>query len=154
MKRIRMMFLAVCALVLIACCGCGDEGTGTSKESVDLDLTKMSGTAVYSEVFNMVTTPDDYEGKCVKITGQFYHGEDKNTGEIFYYCVIPDAAGCCQQGIEFVPGEKCEYPADFPEEGKDITVTGIFEQYDYEDSNGTVKLCRLADADMEAGGSQ
>ena len=35
--------------------------------SVELDLTKLSGDFVYAEVNNMMTTPEKYDGKIVKI---------------------------------------------------------------------------------------
>jgi hypothetical protein len=37
---------------------------------LDVDLTTLTSTMVYSEVYNMVTTPEDYEGKIVKMTAR------------------------------------------------------------------------------------
>ncbi|MCR5523755.1 MAG: hypothetical protein K6F64_09010 [Clostridia bacterium] len=52
-------------------------------------------------------------------------GETRN----YYACLIADATACCSQGIEFLPTVKVNYPGDFPPEGTDITVTGIFDTY-------------------------
>ena len=39
--------------------------------SVDVDLTTLSSTMVYAEVFNMMMSPDDYIGKTIRMTGIF-----------------------------------------------------------------------------------
>ena len=40
-------------------------------DGVDFDLTRLSSTMVYSEVYNMMNAPGDYIGKTIKMTGQF-----------------------------------------------------------------------------------
>ena len=40
-----------------------------STDVVDADLTRLSSTMVYSEVYNMMYTPGDYIGKTIKMTG-------------------------------------------------------------------------------------
>ena len=40
-------------------------------ENIDVDLTQMNATMVYSEVYNMLYYPDEYVGKIVKINGPF-----------------------------------------------------------------------------------
>ena len=40
-------------------------------DGVDVDLTRLSSTMVYSEVYNMMNAPGDYIGKTIKMTGQF-----------------------------------------------------------------------------------
>ena len=42
-----------------------------STDVVDVDLTRLSSTMVYSEVYNMMNAPGDYIGKTIKMTGQF-----------------------------------------------------------------------------------
>lgn len=116
-----------------------ESGEGSAAESataapaIDVDLTQLSSTMVYSEVYNMVMTPEKYVGKTVKMSGQFaaYAGNPAATdGPAYYFAVvIADATACCQQGLEFVwPGEHA-YPADYPAAGAEITVTGTFEAY-------------------------
>ena len=54
---------------------------GASGEFVpDVDLTTLSSTMVYSEVYNMMTAPSDYIGKNVKMKGNFSYYQDPNTG--------------------------------------------------------------------------
>ena len=117
------------------------EVADTGKE-YDVDLTVLSSTMVYSEVYNMVTNPDDYMGKTVKMSGPFtiYQTEERN----YYACIISDATACCSQGIEFQLAGEHEYPDDFPEIGTVITVTGVFNTY-YEDE---MMYCELLNAEM------
>lgn len=95
-----------------------------SGSEVDLDLSAMSGTMVYSEVYNILSSPENYFGKTIKMSGAF--ATDDN--EIYYFCIIKDATACCQQGIEFILKDG-NYPNDYPEPGTDITVKGTFEKY-------------------------
>ena len=110
----------------------------------ELDLTSMNSTMVYSEVYNMMNTPDDYIGKSVKATGSFSVFTDIKTGKYYYSCVIADATACCQQGLEFVLAEERKYPDEFPTQGRQITVAGVFDTYE-EDGN---TYCCLNDAEL------
>ncbi len=106
----------------------GASPTASSDPSkIDLDLTKMSATMIYSTIFDMLVMAEDYVDKNIKVTGWFETYTDPQTGEMYYAVVVPDATACCQQGLEFVwPGEH-KYPEDFPEVGADITITGIYK---------------------------
>ena len=111
-------------------------------EGVDVDLTKMSSTMVYSEVLNMQQHPDDYMGKIVRMKGPFNVTElDDNR---YFACVIKDAAACCSTGIEFVWAGEHSYPEDYPEVNTEITVTGTFNVY----SEGNSKYLQLKDAEV------
>ena len=118
------------------------NSTDISDVSVDVDLTKLSSTLVYSEVYNMLTSPDDYIGKTIKMSGDFAVGE----GEDRYYfaCIIADATACCSQGIEFLLDGDYNYPEDYPELSTEITVIGVFDTY-YE---GESRYCQLINASM------
>ena len=102
------------------------SGTATTGK-VDLDLTKMSATMIYSTMFDMLIMPEDYVEKTIKVKGWFQTYTDPQTAELYYAVVVPDATACCQQGLEFVwPGEH-SYPEDFPEIGADVTITGFYK---------------------------
>lgn len=118
--------------------------TDLSSDDADIDLTQLSSTVVYSEVFNMVNTPENYEGETVKMQGSFAVYEDEASGKVYYACIIQDATACCAQGIEFVPDESLRYPDDFPALGTEITVIGTFGTY-YE---GDQMYVTLFDAEM------
>ena len=108
--------------------------------SVDVDLTALSATMVYSEVFQMMYYPEDYIGKTVKMEGLFDHYHDDATGKDYYACIIQDATACCAQGIEFQLTDG-QYPADST---SDVAVKGTFETYE---ENGA-KYCTLVDAEL------
>ena len=153
----------ICAMLVLimslAVFGCGDKKSdGTAGGSVagslqesegsasdfDVDLTQLSSTMVYSEVYNMMTAPDGYMGKTVKMKGPFSVYHDEETGNYYFACIISDATACCSQGIEFVLTGEHTYPKDYPELGTEITVTGIFDTYE---KNG-YRYCRLNDAEI------
>lgn len=106
-----------------------DNGDGGNTEGVDVDLTSLSSTMVYSEVYSMMYRPEDYVGKTIKMDGQFAVYHDETTGNYYFACIIEDAAACCSQGIEFVLTEDYSYPEDYPKEGGEITVIGVFDTY-------------------------
>jgi len=110
-------------------------------DKVDVDLTSLSSTMVYAEVFNMIMNPENYDNKIVKMKGQFALFEDMENGKPFYACVIPDATACCLQGFEFVPLSEYNYPKDYPKVDSEITIVGKFE---YDENN--FGYCRLIDA--------
>ena len=128
----------------------GDAGKGksskskskTSSNKIDIDLNNLNANVVYSQVFLMMTEPDKFIGKRIRMSGQFnvYAAQEGNPSGVteYYAIIIADAQACCQQGIEFVwPGHT--YPDGFPEVKSNASVTGIFEVYE---ENGK-KYCRL-----------
>ncbi|MBE5830592.1 MAG: hypothetical protein E7306_02495 [Butyrivibrio sp.] len=109
---------------------------------VDVDLTVLSSTMVYSEVYNMMVSPDNYKGKTVKMKGQFVPYYDEATGKYYFACFISDATACCSQGIEFILSDDYTYPADYPQEGDTICVIGTFDTY----MEGESMYCTLRNA--------
>lgn len=103
---------------------------GSSGDSaVDVDLTKLSSTMVFSEVYNMMVSPEQYMGKTVKADGIFQVYQDPDTKKNYYAVVIADATACCQQGLEFIWNGDHAYPEDYPEEESEIEITGVFQSY-------------------------
>ncbi len=96
---------------------------------IDIDLTVLSATMVYSEVYSMMVSPESYIGKNVKMEGTFLSYHDEITDNYYFNCVIADATACCAQGIEFVLTDDYAYPDDYPEEGGNICVVGTFDTY-------------------------
>lgn len=101
--------------------------TTPAPSKVNLDLTKMSATMIYSTIFDMLIMPEDYVERIIKVKGWFETYTNPQTGEMYYAVVVPDATACCQQGLEFVWKGNHAYPDDFPKPGQDITVTGIYK---------------------------
>ena len=123
------------------------EQTDTDTYSkVDIDLTSMNSNMVYSEVYDMVTQPDGYLGKTVKMTGQFaiYEGQDR----VYCACIVADATACCSQGIEFILEGEPSYPEGYPELGTEITVAGVFDTYIETMSGQDFTFIQLIDAEL------
>ena len=134
-----MRRLIVLAAALLMLAGCADGASG----DYDVDLTHMSATMVYSEVFDMLNTPENYMGKSVCMDGLFTSYLDPENGRYYYACIVQDATACCAQGIEFVLAEP-RAPEDYPGEGDFITVSGTFDTYE---ENG-FSYVQLVDAVM------
>lgn len=117
----------------------------TTDGNVDVDLTKLSSTMVYSEVYNMMYTPENYIGKNVKLSGMFVAYTNQDGSRYYPAVIIADATACCSQGLEFVLEGNPSYPEGYPEIETDITVIGTFETY-LEDGN---TYCRLKNAKIE-----
>ena len=159
-KNIALLLTLVLVCMLTACGSSNDSTTPavtaepaaeataepvveTKTEPVyDVDLTKLSSTMVYSEVYAMMSSPDTYKDKSVKMNGNFSVYHDEATDKYYFACVIADATACCSQGIEFVLSGDYKYPQDYPELGSEITVAGTFGTY-YE---GEYMYCQLSDA--------
>lgn len=141
-KLISVLLILSLLLTFVGCSSNTEEKTDDSSEI--LDLTSLSSTMVYVEVYCMVTAPEDYIGKTIIIEGTFASYEYYDTDEVFVAVIVTDATACCSQGIEFSMAEDLVYPDDFPEVGSTVTVQGIFETYEY----GDYTYCRLADAEI------
>lgn len=94
-----------------------------------VDLTQMSATLVYAEVYNMMMAPEDYIGKTIKMEGTYTPYHDDATGKDYFACIVSDATACCSQGIEFELTSDYKYPDDYPKDGDIICVTGVFDTY-------------------------
>lgn len=162
MKRIICLIISVVMIMSLAACAGGntaateaadssaadtpaDENTADAAfaDGVDIDLTSMSSTMVYSEVLNMQQTPEKYLGKTVRMRGPFNVTETADNR--YFACVIADAAACCATGIEFVWAGDHSYPEDYPDPETEITVTGTFNTY----KEGNSSYLQLKDADVQ-----
>lgn len=131
----KKLAIVLCSFLLLA--GCSQQPATDTK--VDIDLTALSSTMVYSEVYNMMSAPEDYRGKTVKVDGLMVSDYDPNIQQEYYAVLIEDATACCQQGIEFV----CEHTESLPANGTKIEVTGEFGSYD---AGGNTFYCIYCDA--------
>lgn len=149
MKKLILILAALVLVAVLTACGGKTVATGTTEtaakaaQNIDVDLTQMSSTMIYSEVQNMMLKPADYVGKTVRMQGAFSVSE---IGENRYFaCIIKDATACCAQGIEFDWAGDHSYPADYPKDGSDITVTGEFTTY----NEGQQQYCQLKNAELK-----
>ncbi len=126
----------------------GEKKPGTASSPavdynhIDVDLTVLSATLVYSEVYNMKIVPEEYIGKTVKMKGPFSVYHDDYANKDYFACIIQDATACCAQGMEFAPTDDYTYPDDFPAVEEEICVVGVFDTYE----EGGCTYCTLRDA--------
>ncbi len=133
--------------------GADDENVAGNEDAVDVedagdyDLTAMSSTMVYAKVYQMMIKPEEYIGKKIKMSGQYYASYYDSTELYYHYCIIADATACCSQGIEFIWGDGDHvYPDEYPENYTEIVVEGTYGTYE---ELGVNYLCIL-NATMEA----
>ena len=113
-------------------------------DGIDYDLTTMGSDMIYATVYLMMTDPDQFEGKMIKMKGQYLSAYYEPRKEYYNYCFISDAAGCCSQGIEFATKDKLKQRNLRPKDNTDIEVVGKFETY-MEDCK---MYCHLKDSKM------
>lgn len=106
------------------------EGYG-SYGTADLDLSYMSSTMVYTQVYNMMMTPEDFAGYTIKVNGIFAYYYDELWDEYYYAVIVMDATECCAQGIEFSLSDEDlrDFPGDYPEAGDAVTVVGVYNRF-------------------------
>ena len=137
------------AILILVCLALLSAGAAAEPLSpVDIDLASLSGTVVYAQVYDMVMQPELYLGQVVRMRGGFSYFQDPETKQEYFAAIITDATACCSQGIEFVRAGEHAYPDDYPPQGTEITVTGVFDTYE---ENGLTYL-QLTDAEMTVGG--
>ena len=117
-------------------------------EGVDVDLTLMGKDLIYATVYQMMSKPEEYEGKTIRIEGKYYASYYPITDKYYNYCLIADALACCSQGLEFELGGGAVYPGDYPADQSEVIVTGVFETYT-EEAGQTFYYCRLRDAEYQ-----
>ena len=111
-----------------------------AEEKEMLDLTKVSRTMIYSTVYNLLAEPEECIGKTVKMQGRLGTYQD---GDVtLHACLVTDVTECCELSVEFRTDEDIKYPED----GTEVTVTGIFSTY--KDSHG-ILYSYLDDAVLE-----
>ena len=143
MKKRLALLLAFC--LALASLSASFAETASEPLQVDLDLSEMSGTIVYAQIYNIQYDPGPYLGKVIRVRGYYQLYIEPADGNVYYACVIPDATACCTQGMEFVPATEPEDPENYIEDCADITVTGRLDIYV---DNGTSYL-HLVDASVE-----
>ena len=115
-------------------------------ETIDINLTTMNATMVYSEVNNMLSSPSLYVGKIVKMEGPFIPFDSTNPDYCYPAIIIRDATACCASGIEFllygVPRCSKAGGNGYPLYNEEATIVGRFETY----LEGTDMYVHLVDA--------
>ena len=116
-----------------------------SNGEYDVDLTQLSSTMIYAQVYDMLEHTDKYTGQKIRVQGTFNYFQDPGTQREYFAALVSDATACCAQGIEFVLKDDAHYPEDYPEQGAPIEIAGTF--YTYTEENQV--YVELHDATMK-----
>lgn len=133
-----LVFLPACAAPAVPEASAAAETAAAVRnyEQVDVDLTTLNSTVLFSQTYAMLSEPAPYLGQVVRMRGSYVVYADGAKA-----CLISDEGGCCQEGIHFDLEEGLDYPAPDTE----ITVVGTFGTYEF---NG-ITYCRVYDAILE-----
>ena len=103
------------------------EAPAVESSVTEIDLTNISSTMVYSYVFNMLSTPDDFIVQRFRIQGIYDEVLWEPTNQMYHYIIIADATACCAQGLEFVLADE---NAAYPQPRDEIEISGVFSTYE------------------------
>jgi len=103
--------------------------TSVSLEEVDVDMTEMSSILAFATVNEIAENVDAYVGQTIRIKGIYNRYYNPRNDFYYFVCTVVDNTACCSQGMEFVLTDDYTYPDDYPEEGEDICVIGVFDLY-------------------------
>lgn len=109
---------------------------------VDIDMTKLNDTMAWSLFTRFFTSPEEYQGKLIKISGTLRSYSRSDKGEYYTSVLVDDAAGCCSSAMDFRLCDWYIYPDDYPFNCNNITVEGTLVSY----SDGSDTYTFLADA--------
>lgn len=107
-----------------------EENNTAGTPGVDVDLTALSSTMVYAEVYQMMMEPENYVGKVIKMKGAYYANYYDTTKRYYHFVVVQDATACCAQGLEFFWEGDHVYPDAYPADQAEVEVVGEFQKYE------------------------
>lgn len=132
-KTLLCLSLLLALLLLLTSCAqesAQEATTDNAAVAVDVDLSKLSTTVAYSELYNIMVNSDEYLGKVIRLSGELGYYQDPDTGAEYVACIVSDSTACCALGLEFVLPGNPSYPEDYPDPGVTFTVTGTLSSYD------------------------
>lgn len=130
-SKFKKVFMALSIILMVGIIFISIGGLGKNVDTSGdyIDLTNMNSNMVYSQVYNMLSSPSEYTGKTIKASGTHSVYYDDTTNTTYHSIIIKDALGCCLQGLKFVLSDE-----NYPNNNTYITIEGIFEAYN---KNGT-----------------
>ena len=131
-KRLLPGVLLLLTLVLTACSASGASvlpGDANPGGMDAVDLTRLSDTMAFSEVFAIAQTPENYLGRRIVIQGKYANYFNEATNAYYHNVMLSDATACCAQGLEFIWNGEHAAPADYPPVNSEIRLDGIYSSY-------------------------
>ncbi len=101
------------------------EAAGVVTSDYDIDLTTMSDTMVFSQVYDIMLNYTAYMGQSINLVGQFNSLYYEEISQTLNFVVINDALGCCPQGLEL----RFEGDVTMPDVNANISIQGEFTTY-------------------------
>lgn len=95
-----------------------------SQETIHYDLSEMNEVMILSMLFQINMNPDFFLGTTIKISGRFFRAYSDFSDRYYNYAMFTDAAGCCQDGLEFLLTGKENIAENYPAQDEEITVIG------------------------------
>lgn len=152
MKKFFLMFTSTLLLVCLLCACASNEKPQESTssdisnsnsdvantnsdvanadtEEIDVDLTQLSSTMIFAEVSHMMMSPEEYVGKTVKMSGEYYASYYEHTDKHYHFVIIADAEACCQEGMEFILVDDHDGTDSYPTDGEKVEICGKFSSY-------------------------
>ena len=128
------VFITYCATESISQVDGNDQNMPESSTpeitNIDVDITQLSSTMAYAELYNIMVNVDSYLGKSIKMRGSYKAFLSDLTNLYYHFVVIGDVAACCEIGMEFIWNGEHKYPDDYPAEDSRIEVVGVFGSYE------------------------
>ena len=122
MKKL-LPFVVIISLLVA---GCSDL-----PESDVLDFTLLSSTMFSAEYNNIATSPADYLGKTMRVSGSYEVFFFQAANRFCHFVIVVEGDACCPgEGFEFKVSDERTFPDDYPPEGQKIEVTGVFSSYE------------------------
>lgn len=127
-----LMLLLVSLLLLSACSGdkkapAQQETAPPDADMIQVDISRLSETMAYAQMFTIVTKPAEYVGQTTRVKGTYVPIQDPTREGLYYhFLVVADMQACCEIGVEFFL-EGHRYPDDYPPQYSTIEVEGKFE---------------------------
>ena len=143
MKLLKLISLIILCAAMLFCAACGNKTEATESDTssktssnvkFDYDFTKMGQSVAYSQLVDFMNDQPSFEGKTVKITGDYYAQPSEDGKNTYYYIILNDTTACCSAYIEFLTENGVDYPAKSsnPDSGDivQITASGKIGSYD------------------------
>ena len=96
----------------------------TPPGKVDFDFVRMNPTIGAAQFTHLLTRPQGFLRKRIRMRGRFITHTDAN-GKRRFACQMSDTGGCCVIGtLAFVPKGNPKWPDDYPVANETFTVQG------------------------------
>lgn len=103
-----------------------DIGPIVIGELIHWDLSLMSTTMAYAQMYAMLMSPEEYVGQTVRVKGQYYPLMDDQGVTLFHGVIVSDIAACCEVGLEFILTGNPP-PSAYPTPMSVVEMTGLFD---------------------------